>query len=177
MQTVALNRLVYFCWAAGGNMCLTSVSLARRFATGLHCPIGWQWLISKRTGNYSPINELTFEDGPAHSRAKCFRASSFVSSRILFVLLFIWGLWKGLWIDHSKVNTQAQKCSVSHATPNSPGLSSRRRAKSRVSSGPRKDSETWLEVTFLVRRAAPSYFDSYYSELCNQNTSKQLCYW
>ena len=39
MQTSPLNRPVYFCWAAGGNMCLTSVSLARRFAAGLHCPL------------------------------------------------------------------------------------------------------------------------------------------
>lgn len=39
MQTSPLNRLVYFCWAAGGNMCLTSVSLARRLAAGLHCPL------------------------------------------------------------------------------------------------------------------------------------------
>lgn len=39
MQTSPWNSLVYFCWAAGGNMCLTSVSLARRSAAGHRCPL------------------------------------------------------------------------------------------------------------------------------------------
>lgn len=39
MQTSPWNSPVYFCWAAGGNMCLTSVSLTRRSAAGLRCPL------------------------------------------------------------------------------------------------------------------------------------------
>lgn len=93
MQTIALNRLVYFCWAAGGNMCLTSVSLARRFAVGLHCPLHRQWPISKSTGNYSAINELTFEDSPAHWRLNVFVIRHCLIFN-LFVLLFIRGLLK-----------------------------------------------------------------------------------
>lgn len=68
----SLNRPVYFCWAVGGNMCLTSVSLARCLTAEPYCPLtanptqinSW-CLPSESGGNYSPINELTFEDGPA----------------------------------------------------------------------------------------------------------------
>lgn len=120
MQTSPLNRLVYFCWAAGGNMCLTSVSLARRFAAGLHCPLTAALLrLTVYNSCIQTVLVITVRSMSSHLRkALPKEVKWFLDPSLCLVLnLFILALWKGLWIANSKVNT-CTKYSLSCATTN-----------------------------------------------------------
>lgn len=121
MQTSPLNRLVYFCWAVGGNMCLTSVSVASCFAAGFHCPLiatPLRLVVDNRCIQRAAlitVQSMSSRLTTAPSvEVKWFLNPTLCLDLKVSELLFMQTLWKVLRIDISKVNTQTKVQRIIH---------------------------------------------------------------